>query len=112
MSRSVGSAEVDGSLDGLRQLALALAALTASSASTADAGTSAAGSAAESLGDAPRLAIEDLPPLITVSRASAALGISRASGYRYAACGDLPTIRMGGRLYVVTARLKACLEEE
>ena len=50
-----------------------------------------------------------LPTLISVTRAASVLGISRASAYRYAACGDLPTIRLGGRLYIVTARLKAVL---
>jgi hypothetical protein len=54
--------------------------------------------------------LPDLPTLISIPRAAAVLGISRASAYRYAACGDLPTIRLGGRLYIVTARLRAFLE--
>jgi predicted DNA-binding transcriptional regulator AlpA len=49
--------------------------------------------------------IEELPALLTVPRAAALLGISRASAYRYAASGDLPVRRLGGRVYVVTARL-------
>lgn len=57
-----------------------------------------------------RSALGSLPTLISVSRAATVLGISRASAYRYAACGDLPTIRLGGRLYIVTARLQAFLE--
>lgn len=53
---------------------------------------------------------EPLPALLTVSRAAALMGISRASAYRYAAAGELPTRRFGGRLYVVTARLMAILD--
>ena len=57
------------------------------------------------------LAAEDpLPALMTMSKAAALLGISRASAYRYAAAGELPTRRFGGRMYVVTARLLALLE--
>jgi predicted DNA-binding transcriptional regulator AlpA len=51
--------------------------------------------------------IEELPALLTIPRAAALLGISRASAYRYAASGDLPVRRLGGRVYVVTARLLA-----
>ena len=46
-----------------------------------------------------------LPALIGVEQACALLGISRSAGYRAAAVGDLPTIRLGRRLYVPTARL-------
>ncbi|MBV9140039.1 MAG: helix-turn-helix domain-containing protein [Pseudonocardiales bacterium] len=46
-----------------------------------------------------------LPPLITVSVAATVLGISRSAAYRYAAAGDLPTRRLGGRVYIVTALL-------
>ena len=58
----------------------------------------------------PSVPLPQLPTLISVSKAATVLGISRASAYRYAACGDLPTIRLGGRLYIVTARLRAFLE--
>lgn len=54
--------------------------------------------------------LDDLPPLISVERAARFLGISRASAYRYAAAGDLPTRRLGGRIYVVTARLRDIVE--
>lgn len=54
--------------------------------------------------------LSDLPPLVSVPRAALFLGISRASAYRYAAAGDLPTRRLGGRLYVVTARLRPIVE--
>lgn len=52
----------------------------------------------------------DLPPLLPVPRAAEILGISRASAYRYAAAGDLPTHRLGGRVYIVTARLMDIIE--
>jgi predicted site-specific integrase-resolvase len=52
----------------------------------------------------------DLPALLSVPRAAAILGISQASAYRYAAAGDLPTRRLGGRVYVVTARLMDIIE--
>lgn len=54
--------------------------------------------------------LAELPPLISVTRAAEFLGISRASAYRYAAAGDLPTRRLGGRLYIVTARLRDLVE--
>ena len=48
---------------------------------------------------------ETLPALISVPKAAQILGLSRASAYRFAASGDLPTRRLGGRIYVVTSRL-------
>lgn len=45
-------------------------------------------------------------PTITVERAAEALGISRASAYRAAATGDIPTLRIGRRLVVPTAALR------
>nr|WP_085016214.1 helix-turn-helix domain-containing protein [Frankia sp. KB5] len=50
---------------------------------------------------------EGLPALISVGKAAQILGLSRATAYRLADAGDLPTQRMGGRVYVVTARLRA-----
>lgn len=50
---------------------------------------------------------EDLPLLIPVPRAARILGISRASAYRLAASGELPSRRLGGRVYVITAAVKA-----
>jgi excisionase family DNA binding protein len=47
-----------------------------------------------------------LPLLIAVPRAADLLGISRAVAYRLAAAGELPTKRLGRRVYVVTARLR------
>src|SRR3954447_26894246 len=54
--------------------------------------------------------LDELPMLIPVPRAAQILGISRSAAYRCAACGDLPTAHLGGRVYVVTARLQALLE--
>jgi predicted DNA-binding transcriptional regulator AlpA len=48
---------------------------------------------------------KELPALLPIPRAAALLGISRASAYRYAASGELPVRRLGGRVYVITARL-------
>jgi excisionase family DNA binding protein len=50
-----------------------------------------------------------LPALIGVEQVCALLGISRSAGYRAAATGDLPTIRLGRRLYIPTARLAALI---
>lgn len=51
----------------------------------------------------------DLPLLLAVPRAAQLLGISRAAAYRLAASGELPVRRLGGRVYVVTAGLRAGL---
>lgn len=50
--------------------------------------------------------LDNLPVLVSVPKAAAILGIARASAYRYAAAGELPTRRLGGRVYVVTERLR------
>jgi hypothetical protein len=60
-------------------------------------------------GVGPRNDLADLPALLSVPRAAAILGLSRASAYRFAAAGDLPCRRLGGRLFVVTSRLEAFL---
>ncbi|MBL1076363.1 helix-turn-helix domain-containing protein [Nocardia sp. 2] len=55
---------------------------------------------------------ESLPLLLSVPRAALLLGISRSAGYRLAESGELPIKRMGGRVYIVTARLQAMLEQD
>ncbi|WP_067572421.1 helix-turn-helix domain-containing protein [Nocardia acidivorans] len=55
---------------------------------------------------------DTLPLLLSVPRAAVLLGISRSAGYRLAESGELPTKRMGGRVYIITARLQAMLELE
>jgi excisionase family DNA binding protein len=49
---------------------------------------------------------DELPLLLPVPRAATLLGISRASAYRLVATGELPSRRLGGRVYVVTAELR------
>jgi excisionase family DNA binding protein len=51
------------------------------------------------------MTLKDLPPTITVEQAGEVLGISRRSAYRAATTGELPTIKLGRRLLVPTARL-------
>jgi excisionase family DNA binding protein len=46
-----------------------------------------------------------LPPTLTIPEAARLVGISRSAGYRAAAKGEIPTIRIGRRLLVPTARL-------
>jgi predicted DNA-binding transcriptional regulator AlpA len=53
---------------------------------------------------------DQLPALISVPKAAKLLGLSRASAYRFAASGDLPTRRLGGRIFVVTAKLRAFID--
>lgn len=54
--------------------------------------------------------LKHLPMLIPVPKAAQLLGISRSAAYRCAACGDLPTTHLGGRVYVITAQLQSMLE--
>ena len=53
-----------------------------------------------------------LPLLIPVPRAAELLGISRAAAYRFATSGDLPTRKLGRRVYVVSAKLRDFIEGE
>lgn len=48
-------------------------------------------------------------PTVTVEEAGRLLGVSRGSAYEAAASGELPTIRIGRRLLVPVARLRAML---
>lgn len=54
--------------------------------------------------------LDGLPMLIPIPRAAALLGISRSAAYRCAVTGDLPVTHLGGRVYVVTAKLAALLD--
>jgi hypothetical protein len=54
--------------------------------------------------------LSDLPALLSVPRAAKILGLSRASAYRYAAAGELPVKRFGGRVYVITAKIRSLLD--
>ena len=52
---------------------------------------------------------DDWPATMTISEAARILGISRSAAYRAAAKGEIPTIRIGGRLLVPTAKLREML---
>jgi excisionase family DNA binding protein len=54
--------------------------------------------------------IATLPALISVPKAAELVGLSRATAYRFAQTGELPTRRLGGRVYVVTARLQSFID--
>lgn len=56
-------------------------------------------------------ALDSFPLLISVPRAALLLGISRASAYRLAKDGQLPSRRLGGRVYVVAAQLRGLVED-
>ncbi|MGH3828028.1 MAG: helix-turn-helix domain-containing protein [Pseudonocardiaceae bacterium] len=58
------------------------------------------------------LAQADLPALIPIPTAARLLGLSRASAYRYAASGELPTKRFGRRVYVITNEIRSLLAVE
>jgi excisionase family DNA binding protein len=51
-----------------------------------------------------------LPLLIPVPEAAKLIGISRAAAYRFASAGELPTRRLGRRVYVISARLREFIE--
>jgi predicted DNA-binding transcriptional regulator AlpA len=53
-----------------------------------------------------------LPLLIPVPQAAKLIGISRAAAYRFASAGDLPTKKLGRRVYVVSAKLRDFIEGE
>jgi hypothetical protein len=55
---------------------------------------------------------EGLPLLISVPLAARLLGISRAAACRFASAGELPTKRLGRRIYVVSAKLRDFIESE
>jgi predicted DNA-binding transcriptional regulator AlpA len=55
---------------------------------------------------------DDLPLLLPVPQAAKLLGISRAAAYRFASTGDLPTKRLGRRVYVVSAKLREFIDTE
>ncbi len=53
-----------------------------------------------------------LPLLIPVPQAARLLGISRAAAYRFESAGQLPTKRLGRRVYVVSAKLRDFIQSE
>jgi excisionase family DNA binding protein len=65
--------------------------------------------AVDSAGSSP-LDLDALPLLLAVPKAAKLLGISRSGAYRLAETGELPVKRLGGRIYVVTAKLLALVD--
>lgn len=59
---------------------------------------------------APPIDVEALPALIPVPDAAKFLGLARSSAYKLAATGELPSKRLGGRIYIVRAGLRTFLE--
>jgi excisionase family DNA binding protein len=55
---------------------------------------------------------DELPPTLSVEQAGKLLGLSRSSAYRAVERGELPTLRLAGRLHVPTARLLVMLGYE
>jgi hypothetical protein len=53
---------------------------------------------------------DDLPALISVPLAAELLGLKRASAYRYAANGELPVKRLGGRIFIITAGIRPLID--
>ncbi len=62
----------------------------------------------------PTLTLEDLRArtVVSVEEGGAALGLSRSTAYQAAKTGDLPTLRVGRKLVVPTARLLRLLGDE
>lgn len=56
--------------------------------------------------------LERMPLLLEVPKAAKLLGISRSAAYRLAASGDLPSKRLGGRVYIITSRLFELVEAQ
>lgn len=54
-------------------------------------------------------ALENLPPTIGVEEAGELLGLCRTSAYEAVKRGEIPTIRLNGRLHVPVARLRSLL---
>jgi excisionase family DNA binding protein len=55
--------------------------------------------------------VADLPLTMTVEEAAKAIGCSRGLAYEAARRGELPTVRLGRRLFVPRARLLEMLGE-
>lgn len=51
-------------------------------------------------------------PTVTVEESAPILGVGRSTAYALARTGQIPTLRLGRRLLVPTARLRQMLGEE
>ena len=54
--------------------------------------------------------LEDYPEALTVEQAAKVLGVGRNLAYRAVQRGEIPAIRVGGRILVPKGRLIALLE--
>jgi excisionase family DNA binding protein len=57
------------------------------------------------------MTVAELPLTMTVEEAAKAIGCSRGLAYQAARSGELPTVRLGRRLFVPRARLLELLGE-
>lgn len=60
-------------------------------------------------GEAIRVPDPEERPVVPVEFAGRCLGLGRSSSYKAAKSGELPVIRMGGRMVVPTAELRRML---
>jgi hypothetical protein len=58
----------------------------------------------------PKLTDPDLPPLLPVTLAGKLVGVSRSAAYRAVASGEWASKPLGGRIYVITAKLREFVE--
>lgn len=63
------------------------------------------------MSDKTKQEFDNLPALLPVPQAARILGLARASAYRYAKDGELPVQRFGGRVYVITAKIRHLLDD-
>jgi excisionase family DNA binding protein len=56
--------------------------------------------------------LEELPATISVPETARLLGIGRNQAYQAAARGELPAVRLGGRILILTAPLRRMLGAE
>jgi excisionase family DNA binding protein len=61
---------------------------------------------------AEHVSLDDLPPTVDVTTAAKLLGVGRGTAYEAARRGEIPTIRIGGRLLVPVSRLRRLLDGE
>jgi excisionase family DNA binding protein len=52
----------------------------------------------------------DLPVFLAIPATAKLLGISRSAAYRHVESGELPSKRLGGRIYIVTHKLRELVE--
>lgn len=57
-----------------------------------------------------KLSDPDLPPLLPVTLAGKLVGVSRSAAYRAVASGEWASKPLGGRIYVITAKLREFVE--